>query len=101
MDVMWVLMQGKTSSASIISLVRLSIYYTTGWMQSAEDKKISGLPSTLNLVSGHIIDYGTPKFYAGGSSPWDLYIPTTSSSSSPGRVSFVHNFDPAGNILLD
>jgi hypothetical protein len=70
-------------------------------MKSAEAKKISNLASTLNLVNGHIIDYDTAKFYAGGSSPQDLYIPTTSCTSTGRKMSFVHNFDPAGNILLD
>jgi hypothetical protein len=77
----------------------VSILITGYWDDSATYYEVPNLSGALNLVNGVISDFDSKKFYAGGDRPEHVYSVAKNPSSPNHKVSFIHNFDIAGNIL--
>jgi hypothetical protein len=70
-----------------------------GWSNGGSAfKTVPSRTNSLQIANGWITDYGTNKFFIGGNRPEDLYV--ISNPSATYKVSFIHNFDPLGNVLL-
>ena len=69
------------------------------WKTLSSAKTIPALTPNLAIANGWIINYSI--FYGAGNRPEDLYFINSKSTIKPAyKVSFIHNFDPAGNNLI-
>ncbi len=67
------------------------------WTDSGSYIEVPNLSGLLNLVNGTVFSMGT--FFVGGDRPEHLYTLPTNPLAPSHKVSFIHNFDPSGNIL--